>query len=204
MAKIPLCKAPVALESGFGHWDATRGRDGGLCQVVVDTPQGLVYKEKTRAVRKRSPKQIARGQRYCDCDEKWKEMSIAKMQRVRKWYLWTYNLKSTNLSNYHIWMRVCLKGWLEGDLFFPFCWAGKYRYLNDTGEILPARRVWLLDVPWLDSEGTDNEVHQLRGLRMDDHPVPRIVIAPGTLEISGPSLQPGSYIEYMVYAYADL
>jgi hypothetical protein len=205
MAKIKKVKIPLsAVQGKFGITDASRGLDTGMQAEIRYSYPNNVYVAPKKHTRTRSAAQIARSSRYCLCDQRWKEIGSQKMANVRAWYMWTYGLKSVHLSNYHLWMRVCLNNSLEGDLFFPFCWAGRYIYRNTGTSVIPAQPVALNGVPFRDPSGTDNEVHQLRGLRMDSEPVPRTVVAPGRIIIAGPSLQPGSFISYMVYAYADL
>lgn len=202
MAKIKA-KAPFSGFSGaIGTTDKSRGRGGGSVVLSKLPKQKWLLRVKKVKEKKRSPKQIARDQRYCFCDQRWKMMRSDRMFRLVSWWMWARNLKQWQYPAYQTWMHGCLKSLPEMDLFYVFCWVGRYRFTNETGANLPSQAIRLLDVRYLDSSGTDNEVWTLLPNSFLGENVPRDVVAPGTLEIIMPALPPGGSLAWDVYSYA--
>lgn len=198
-------KVPISGAKGtVGKTDASKGRDPGIGATLSWTDKPYEYYVKKFAPRKRSPLQKARSDRYCYCDQKWEEMSSQRMLHLRPWWMQVHNLKSWTLPSYQTWMHGCLKGLEEMDLFGVFCWVGRYRLVNMTGAVLPAQSISLLDVPYLDPAGTDNEVHVLLPNGFLGGNVPRVVVEPGLLDILIPDMQPGDALAWDVYAYVDV
>jgi hypothetical protein len=204
MSKVNFNPPFTGLSGPLKITDKSRGLDPAAAAAARKaTYHWQVYVKKAR-VKKRSPAQIARAARYCYCDQAWTAISSQKMLHIKKWWLWARDLAAWQLPAYQTWMHGCLKNLPEMDLFYVFCWSGRYKYSNITDDIIPSQAIRLLDVPYLDSSGTDNEVWTLLPNTSLGENVSRVVVTPGTLEIIMPDVPPGGVLRWDVYSYPEM
>ncbi len=97
-----------------------------------NTPDGTVKLTTKRTVpRGGSAARHAQVGSYCKCDVRYKGLDSLRAQTFKKWYTALLWVKSTSLTAYQLWIKVCLLAWPELSLFVDYCWYGRWEIFNE-------------------------------------------------------------------------
>lgn len=133
MAKAVSTKIPIDSVSGvIAKNDRTVGRETGFAVNMTDaTPDGSIKLSTKRTVPAGgSAARHAQVGKYCKCDVRYKGLDILRKDRLILWYTTMMWIKSTSLSAYALWMKICLLAWPELSLFVDYCFYGRWRIYN--------------------------------------------------------------------------
>lgn len=201
MAKTHF-KSPYSKVTGFfGNVDASRGRDPGISADLFSRQGSEIYRAPRRHVVPTGPYVHIRTQIYCDCDCGWKSLGRSKRGHLPYWYTWTRGRIKAPLPSYQLYMQMCLRQEPEIALYSSYCWAGRYKFVNDTRNVIPAQTITLTDIPSGSPTGADCEVwSRLSNGHLGDR-VPHLVISPGIITIDIGYTLSHTYQSWDVYAY---
>lgn len=75
----------------------------------------------------------AQVDKYCKCDVRYKGLDTMRQEKFKTWYTKFLWIKSTSLTAYQLWMKVCLLAWPELSLFVDYCFYGRWEIFNLDG-----------------------------------------------------------------------
>ena len=109
------------------------GRERGFAVNMTDATRDGSIKLSTKRVMPigGSLARHAQVDKYCKCDVRYKGLDKLRAQTFKKWYTALLWIKSTKLTAYQLWIKVCLLAWPELSLFVDYCWYGRWEIFNE-------------------------------------------------------------------------
>ena len=165
--KFPLNGITGSLQGA----DRTIGIDPGLASSFAknttmgknDTRMGYNTKiiTQTKATRGGSVARHDRAGVYCDCDGAYKSLGAEKQSYTQLWWRAIMDDPHCQMSDYHAFMKCCLKYMEETAAFSAFSYVSRYRLFNVTGTDWVNKKVRFLSIPTYQVDGQDVQVYQL-------------------------------------------
>lgn len=171
---MPKVKVAFPLDKITGTiWgpDRTIGRDVGFASSIREIKpsknpsKSAGYKTQlyatTAPTRGGSTARHERAESYCACDTRFKALGALKQSFLVPWYKAASGNRSTSMTDYNTFLKICLLGLIERDVFERFEYWSRYRVWNQSDATWINRDVILDTIPTRDEGGTDLEVYSL-------------------------------------------
>ncbi len=204
--------------------DRTIGRDKGFLSVIRKNPKPT-KNDKTHgysitiAATKTPTTQGSKARHdratvYCGCDKFYQGITDEKRAYLLPWWIKASGKAAPNLSNYTVWMKICLKNLIEKTVFMNYVWLSRYSVTNDTDEAWTDVQVQCSEIPTNYPDHSDASAFQLTLISVEKDGTmldPKMIWTQLTLSMTSetqglvtvPSLAPGATMLIDIYSYAQ-
>lgn len=224
MAKGRPGKIIDSISGSIQGVDRTIGRDKGFIAVIrknptpskTDKTHGLTVTIAAQKVpnTQGSSARHERTRIYCDCDKFYQGIADQKRLFLLRWWLHVSARAAPQLSNYTVWMKICLKNLIEKDVFMNYAWVSRYSVTNPGPDAWTDQQVQCSNIPTQFPGGSDASAFQLVTVATEKDGTmlePRMIWAQLSLSMTSdhqglvtiPSLAPGASMLIDIYSYAQ-
>lgn len=155
MAIITLKPLFKDIKGVLGKTDNTIGISPALKVNVQNRQEGMRLQKKTAMPKGGSPARHERSRIYCACDAEYKTVFETKMAYLRAYYLAQHELTKIDLTDFQIFMKLCLGARPEKALFEEFSYFSRYFIQNNTATDWDNFIVRLTGIPIKRGDGKD-------------------------------------------------
>jgi len=222
MAKTKIAFPLDSIGGTIQGNDRTIGRDKGYAATIRNIANGVAgdlhNQPKTQLIALKAPTRggstarHTRAKTYCFCDQAYALLTPFKKSFLEPWWKAVSDRAIVYMSAHSVFMKICLKGLIELDVFCRFSVCSRYNVTNNSALAWSNQRVILAEIPTYQIDGQDVEVYALlimttkKGTitydpRMIDYRLTHEVWVRGKAEVIIPVLPPGASMLVDVYSW---